>query len=266
MATFAQYILNEQDFIKKVDIVNFLRKKQNIYFNTSVILKAEIARQFIDTMKLDVDRNITLTACLMYDCLKSDVAFANSKYNKTEQEYNEYFKLLGFSDRFCKICAGHSRKEKNENEEREKESDILEIVDQFGAMLVHRSDRLAYSVDEALEILVTKNMLNTDNRYLETFKEFVYIMEDIEVKMLGLLSRFQKDMNCVTKNDIPGAVRELYEVAERNEKAFAQREAELRMGGNLLDELKKARAKLKLFEEAPLLPGFELEDLNNEEK
>ena len=61
MATFAQYILSEPDFIKKVDIVNFLRKKQNIYFNTSVILKAEIARQFIDTMKLDVDRNVTLT-------------------------------------------------------------------------------------------------------------------------------------------------------------------------------------------------------------
>lgn len=260
MATFAQYILNEQDFIKKVDIVNFLRKKQNIYFNTSVILKAEIARQFIDTMKLDVDRNLTLTACLLYNCLKSDIPFANSKYNKTEQEYNEYFKLLGFSDRFCRICAGYVRK--NGDIEREKESDILEIVDQFGAMLINRSDRLAYSVDEALEILVTKNMAKSNNRYLETFKEFVDIMEDIEIKLLGLLSRFQKDMNCVTKNDIPGAVRELYEVAERNEKAFAQREAELRMGGNLLDELKKARAKIKLFEEAPLLPGFELEDLD----
>lgn len=264
MATFAQYILNEQDFIKKVEIVNFLRRKQNIYFNTFVILKAEIARQFIDTMKLDVDRNLTLTACLLYSCLKSDVAFANSKYNKTEQEYNEYFKSLGFSDRFCRICAGYIRKDGDC--EREKESDILEIVDQFGAMLVNRSDRLAYSVDEALEILVTKNMPKSNNRYLETFKEFVDIMEDIEVKLLGLLSRFQKDMNCVTKNDIPGAVRELYEAAERNEKAFAKREAELRMGGNLLDELKKARAKLKLFEEAPLLPGFELEDLNNKEK
>lgn len=265
MATFAQYILSEPDFIKKVDIVNFLRKKQNIYFNTSVILKAEIARQFIDTMKLDVDRNITLTACLLYDCLKADSAFANSKYNKSREEYNEYFKSLGFSDRFCKICAEHSRKGQDEDVQREKESDILELVDQFGAMLVHRADRLAYSVDEALEILVTKNMVKSDNQYLETFKEFVDIMEDIEVKMLGLLSRFQKDMNCVTKNDIPGAVRELYEALERNEQAFAKREAELRMGGNLLDELKKARAKLKLFEEAPLLPGFEIEDLKKDD-
>ena len=48
---------------------------------------------------------------------------------------------------------------------------------------------------------------------------------------------------------------------ERNEAAFAKREAELRMGGNLLTELRKARAKLRYFEEAPLLPGFDMEDL-----
>ena len=62
MATFAQSILGETDFIKKIDIMNFLRKKQNIYFNTSVILKAEIAREFMDVMKLDVDRNLVVTA------------------------------------------------------------------------------------------------------------------------------------------------------------------------------------------------------------
>lgn len=82
--------------------------------------------------------------------------------------------------------------------------------------------------------------------------------------MIGLLSKFQKNMNCITKNDIPGAVREIYDTMERNEAAFAKREAELRMGGDLLEELKKARAKLKLFQEAPLLPGFDLEDLNED--
>lgn len=81
--------------------------------------------------------------------------------------------------------------------------------------------------------------------------------------MMGLLTKFQKNMNCITRNDIPGAVREIYDTMERNEAAFAKREAELRMGGNLLDELKKARAKLKHFEQAPLLPGFDMEDLNN---
>ena len=79
--------------------------------------------------------------------------------------------------------------------------------------------------------------------------------------MMGLLTKFQKNMNCITRNDIPGAVREIYDTIERNEAAFARREAELRMGGNLIDELRKARAKLKHFEEAPLLPGFNMEDL-----
>ena len=79
--------------------------------------------------------------------------------------------------------------------------------------------------------------------------------------MMGLLTKFQKNMNCITRNDIPGAVREIYDTMERNEAAFAKREAELRMGGNLLNELRKARAKLRYFEEAPLLPGFDMEDL-----
>lgn len=264
MATFAQYILGETDFIKKIDIMSFLKKKQNIYFNTSVIMKAEIAREFIDIMELDVDRNLVVTACLLYDCLKFDYPQNGTQYNKTPQEYIDYLRLLGFSDRFCKICIEHTRNGLNPNTPREKESDILELIDQFGGLLLHRSDRLAYDVDEALEILVTKNMNGIDNKYLETFQEFVDIMEDIQVCMLGLLSRVQKDLNCVARNDISDAVRELYNINERNEKAFAKRKEELHYGGDLMSELKKARAKLKLFEEAPLLPGFELEDIGED--
>lgn len=181
MATFAEYILSEPDFIKKIDIVNYLRKKQNIFFNTSVILKAEIAREFIDTMKLDVDRNLILTACLMYDCLKIDSPEEIVRLQKSREEYKEYLKSLGFSDRFCKICAEHSRVGQEPNAKRESESDILELADQFGALIMHRSDRLAYTVPEALEILVSKNMKDSDNKYLENFQEFVDIMEDIEV-------------------------------------------------------------------------------------
>ena len=72
MATFAEYILSENDFIKKIDIMTYLKKKQNIFFNTSVIMKAELAREFMDTMKIDVDKSLVLTACLMCDCLKID--------------------------------------------------------------------------------------------------------------------------------------------------------------------------------------------------
>ena len=57
MATFAQYMLNEPDFIKKIEIASFLKKKKNTFFNTSVILKAEITREFMSVMKIDVDKN-----------------------------------------------------------------------------------------------------------------------------------------------------------------------------------------------------------------
>lgn len=36
--------------------------------------------------------------------------------------------------------------------------------------------------------------------------------------MMGLLTKYQKEMNCLMKNDIPGAVRELYNNQERMEK------------------------------------------------
>ncbi len=261
MATFAQYMLNEPDFIKKIEIASFLKKKKNTFFNTSVILKAEIAREFMSVMKIDVDKNLVLSVALLYDCLKIDSPQERVRLKKSQEEYKQFLKSLGFNDRFCKICAEHSRVGQNPNVPRERESDILELSEQFGALLVHRSDRLPYTVPEALEILSKKNMAGIKNVFLSQFEEFVDIMEDMQVMHLGLMSRLQKDMNCVTKNDIPGAVREIYNAAERNQEAFRKRKAELRMGGNLLDELKKARAKLKHFQEAPLLPGFEIDDL-----
>ena len=39
MDTFADYILNEKDFIKKMEIVYYLQKRTNIFFDNSVILK-----------------------------------------------------------------------------------------------------------------------------------------------------------------------------------------------------------------------------------
>ena len=181
MATFAEYILNEPDFIKKIDIMTYLKKKQNIFFNTSVIMKAEIAREFMDTMKLDVDQGLVLTACLMYDCLKIDSPEELVRLQKSQAEYRNYLRSLGFNDRFCKICAEHSRVGQDPSVTREKESDILELADQFGGLIMHRSDRIAYTVSEALEILVNKNMKNCNNIYLNTFQEFVDIMEGIEV-------------------------------------------------------------------------------------
>lgn len=81
--------------------------------------------------------------------------------------------------------------------------------------------------------------------------------------MMGLLTKYQKEMNCLMKNDIPGAVRELYNNQERIEKAFARREKELNYGGDLVEQIRKAKQKLRLLKEAPLLPGFTIDDLED---
>ena len=53
METFADYLLGEQDLINKMDILNklqrMLREKRgiSIFFNNTVIFKAEIARMFL---------------------------------------------------------------------------------------------------------------------------------------------------------------------------------------------------------------------------
>ena len=43
METFADYILSEKDFIKKIEIVYYLKKRTGIFFYNSVIFKAELA-------------------------------------------------------------------------------------------------------------------------------------------------------------------------------------------------------------------------------
>lgn len=129
METFADYILSEKEFGKKLEIAYFLHKKTGIFFDNSVILKTEIAKQFIDIMDLDVDENLVVTACLLYACRKTNVATSIDKIQRYALDGAEYLSTLGFSDRFCKICTGVNRY--LGEEDREKESDILELVDNF---------------------------------------------------------------------------------------------------------------------------------------
>ena len=70
METFAEYILSEKDYIKKMEIVYYLKKRNNIFFDNSVIFKTELARMFIDDMNLEVDKNTIITACLLFSCKK----------------------------------------------------------------------------------------------------------------------------------------------------------------------------------------------------
>ena len=179
MENFAEYILAEEDCLKKMDIVYYLQKRTGIFFDNSVIFKTQIAKFFIEIMKLDVDENLVLTACLLYDCKKNDSPQNLDKVKTYPKLSAEFLKTLGFSDRFCKICEEHSRY--SNWGEREKESDLLELVDQFGGMLLHRPERMAFSVEDAICLLEYRNLKGKYNRYLEQFKDFVRKMEGILV-------------------------------------------------------------------------------------
>ena len=72
METFAEYILGEKDYDKKLGIMYFMGKKADIFFDGSVVFKTELAKLFIEQKKLDVDENLVLTACLLCACKKSD--------------------------------------------------------------------------------------------------------------------------------------------------------------------------------------------------
>ena len=48
--TFAEYILKEEDWVRKMEIMFYLEKKTHIFFDKSVVLKTELAKLFIETM------------------------------------------------------------------------------------------------------------------------------------------------------------------------------------------------------------------------
>jgi len=171
MATFAEYILVERDLDKKVQIVEMLKKKDNIFLDKSVAFKTNLAKLFIETMNLDVDRNLVLTACLLYACKKDDSPKGYNEIKFYAKESADYLKTLGFDERFCRICEGHNRY--TIENKREYESDLLEIIDQFGAMLLHRQERPAYAIEDAMCLLENRNLKGKANLFLERFKIFM---------------------------------------------------------------------------------------------
>ena len=179
METFADYILDEKDLASKMEITYYLAKKTKIFFDKSVIFKTEIARMFVDYMKIDVDKNIVLTACLLCNCKKIDNAQDIEKIHSYAKEGADYLRGMGFGKRFCKICEEINRY--SNSNPRERESDILELVDQFGGMLLDRPERIGFKPDEALVLLEHRNLKDEYNRYLGTFIEFVNYLEQIHI-------------------------------------------------------------------------------------
>ena len=179
METFADYILSEKDWIRKMEIMHYLKKKTGIFFDKSVVFKTFLAKLFLDTTDLDLDKNVVITACLLCNCKKSNDAQDFNKIRSYAKDGAEYLSELGFSDRFCKICEEVNRY--SGSTPRESESDVLELVDQFGGMLLDRPERIGFKVDEALVLLEYRNLKDKDNRYLEQFKDFVNQMQDVLV-------------------------------------------------------------------------------------
>ena len=91
MNTFAEYILEEQDLAAKMEIVYYLSKKSKIFFDKSVVFKTEIARMFLNYAKLDIDKNLILTACLLCNVKKiNNAQDIESVHTYAKREQNIY--------------------------------------------------------------------------------------------------------------------------------------------------------------------------------
>ena len=144
------------------------------------------------------------------------------------KEGAEYLANLGFDKRFCKICEEINRY--SGSNPRERESDVLELVDQFGGMLLDRPERIGFKPDEAMVLLEHRNLKDEYNRYLHTFNEFVDMMEKIELndltsmKALRRLTKIYKD-----SEDVKTFIKKVcYEYQPRIEKAYQEYTKEIK--------------------------------------
>lgn len=179
METFADYILNEKDYTKKLEIAYYLQKRTGIFFDNSVILKTELARMFMEDIDLGVDKNLVLTACLLCGCKKKKDATDIDTVKNYALDGAKYLATLGFDKKFCKICEEVNRY--SGSNPREPESDILELVDSFGGLVLDRPERKGFPIDEALVLTEYRNLKGYHNRFMQEFKDFIFMEEGIRV-------------------------------------------------------------------------------------
>lgn len=203
MEEFARYILNEEDLVSKIEIIYFLAPKLGINFDKTIVFKTEIARMFLKYTKAKVDHNLVLTACLLCNCKKVDDAQKMGKLRTYAKEGADHLAKLGFDERFCKICEGVNRY--SGVSLREPESDILELVDNFGGMLIDRPERVGLNPDEAMVLIEYRNLKSEYNRYMEIFRDFVNAMEKVEIHgavnttVLARLQKLMRESKTVTE-------------------------------------------------------------------
>lgn len=182
--TFADYILSEKDWGKKLEIMYYLKKRTNIFYDNTVIFKTLITRMFLDYLKandpnVNVDDNVVITARLLCDCCKVENSTDLEEIRNYAKRGAEYLSKLGFDDKFCRICEGVNRYTIKEN--RPIESDILELSDQFGGMVLDRPERIGFKADEALVLLQYRNLKDKKNQLIDQFVDFVNTLQRIDV-------------------------------------------------------------------------------------
>ena len=175
----SERILSEKEFGKKIELMNVLKEKEGIFFDNTVIFKALITKMFIEVMDIEVDENEVVTAMMLCQCKKINNAQDIEKIKSYAKDSAKFLEKLGFKKDFCLLCEQHNRY--SNNYPRKKESDILELIDQFGGMLLDRPERVAFPIEEALILLESRNLKGCNNIYLEDFKKFINIAKEINI-------------------------------------------------------------------------------------
>ena len=110
---------------------------------------------------------------------KLQIGVVYTKFKFYAKDGAKYLSQVGFDDRFCRICEGVNRY--SGLEPREPESDILEIVDNLGVLLLNKEDNSSYNIGQAMQILINEKLKDVPNRYINEFKEFIYKEEGVTV-------------------------------------------------------------------------------------
>lgn len=246
MIKIGRYILAEKDLFKKIELVYYLKNKLNLFFDNSVLLKLELANMFVDSLCLQVDKNKVLTSCLIYSLNKIDGIYEKSRIKTKKKEDFKFLQSLGIPEDVCKICMEYNRINQTQKYTREKEGDVLELVENFGGMLLHREDRPAYSVRDAIDLLENKYLVEKQNQFLEDFKFFIDVME--ESSKLGVITSLQRKINKIKRSDISAGIRVLYDNRDSIENIFLGKTNELfEEQVNYLRLLKIAKSKTEVL-------------------
>lgn len=214
---FAQTIFEEKELIKKVEIVRrYQQSTIKIFFDATSILKAELARIFIEQMNIEgVDKDKVITACLVYAFKRTGSPMEKERIKREKEKDKRFLQSLGFDERFCKICGEYNRYNEPTDYEREKEGDILEIIDKFVGLIMHREDRPAFPVEDALDLLNTKLLNGIENRYKNKFTQFVEDLEEIEVsRNIGVMTYFAISVNKNQRHDIASMIETIVKIRD----------------------------------------------------